>query len=112
MAETFNRAAVALTTTSITDVYQAPNVASTDRAVVLSCVVANVDASANAGITITITDSSNVVQSRIANAIVVPYNASLEVIANKLILKRGEKIRATASVANRLEVTVSVLEIA
>ena len=112
MAETFNRAAVALTTTSITDVYQAPNVASTDRAVVLSCIAANVDAANNAAVTITITDSSNVVLSRIANAIVVPLNASLEVIANKLILKRGEKIRATASAANRLEVTVSVLEIA
>lgn len=111
MAEAFNRASVALTTTSITDVYQAPNIAATDRAIVLSCLVANVDAASNASITITITNSSNTVLSRIANAIVVPVNASLEAVANKVILKQGEKIRATASAANCLEVTVSALEI-
>jgi hypothetical protein len=112
MAETFNRASVALTTTSITDVYQAPNVADTDRAIVLSCLVANVDGTNAADITITITNSANTVVSRIANTIGVPADASLEVIPNKLVLKRGEKLRATASVASRLEVTISALEIA
>lgn len=111
MAESFNRASVALTTTNITDVYQAPNIANTDRAVVFSCLVANVDGAAAADITITITDATDVVISRIASTIGVPADATLEVIPNKLILKRGEKIRATATVANRLEVTVSTLEI-
>lgn len=111
MAESFNRASVALTTTSITDVYQAPNIAATDRAIVLSCLVANVDGAVPCDVTITITDSSNTAIARIANTISVPPDASLEVIVNKLILKRGEKIRATASTANDLEVTVSSLEI-
>lgn len=111
MAETFDRNSVALTTTNITDVYQAPNNADADRAMVLSCLVANVDGTNPADITITITNAANTVISRIASTIGVPADASLEVISNKLVLKRGEKLRATASVANRLEVTVSALEI-
>lgn len=111
MAEAFNRASVALTTTSITDVYQAPNIADANRAVVLSCLVANVDGATAADITLTITDSSNTAIAKIANTIQVPADSTLEAIPNKLILKRGEKIRATASAASDLEVTVSVLEI-
>ncbi len=111
MAETFNRASAALTTTNITDVYQAPNVAATDRAIILSCLVANVDGVNAADITLTISDSADVAIAKIANTIQVPADSTLEAIPNKLILKRGEKIRATASAANDLEITVSVMEI-
>lgn len=111
MTETFNRASVALSSTSITDVYQAPNVAASDRAIVLSCLVANVDGANNATITLDITNSSNTAIAKIANTIVVPADASIELIANKLVLKQGEKLRATAGTSNDLEVTVSALEL-
>jgi hypothetical protein len=80
MPETFNRASVALTTTSITDVYQAPNVANTERAVVLSCLVANVDGTNAADITLTITDSTDAAIAKIANTIQVPADSTLEAI--------------------------------
>ena len=111
MAEAFNNASVKLTTTSATDIYQAPTGNAADRAIVLSCLVANVDGSTAANITITVTDGSNAVLSTLASTITVPADASLEVIANKLILKQSQKIRATASVASDLEVTLSALEI-
>ena len=111
MAETFNNASVKLTTTSATDIYQAPTANAGDRAIVLSCLVANVDGSAAANITITVTDGSNAVLSTLASTITVPADASLEIIANKLILKQSQKMRATASVASDLEVTLSALEI-
>jgi hypothetical protein len=111
MAETFNRASVALTTTSITDVYQAPNVAATNRSIVLSCLVANVDGTAACDVTIDVTNASNTKIATLASTVAVPADASLEVIVNKLVLKQGEKIRATASAASDLEVTVSALEI-
>lgn len=111
MAETFNRASVALSTTTITSVYQAPNAADADRAVVLSCLVANVDGTNAADITLTITDSADTVIGKIAHTIQVPADSTLEAIPNKLILKRGEKIRAIASAADDLHVTVSALEI-
>jgi hypothetical protein len=111
MAETFNNASVKLTTTNATDLYQAPTGAATDRAIVLSCLVANVDGSSNAGITITLTDGSDAVLSTLASTVSVPADASLEIVANKVIMKQSQKLRATASAANDLEVTVSALEI-
>ena len=111
MAETFNNASVKLTTTNATDLYQAPTGAATDRAIVLSCLVANVDGSSNAGITITLTDGSDAVLSTLASTVSVPADASLEIVANKVIMKQSQKLRATASAANDIEVTVSALEI-
>lgn len=111
MAETFNRASVALSTTTITDVYQAPNNLAADRAIVLSCLVANVNGANPTDVTLTVTNSSNADIARIASTIVVPADATLEVISNKLVLKQGEKLRATAAHASYLEVTVSALEI-
>lgn len=111
MAETFNNASVKLTTTSATDIYQAPTANAADRAIVLSCLVANVDGTNAAAITLTVTDGSNAVLSTLTSTVEVPPDASIEVIANKLVLKQSQKIRATASVANDLEVTLSSLEI-
>lgn len=111
MAETFNRASVALADTNATDIYQAPNLADANRAVVLSCMVANVDGANSADVTVAITDSANVEIAKLANTIQVPADASLEIIANKLVLKRGEKLRATASAGGDLHVTVSAVEI-
>jgi len=111
MAETFNNASVKLTTTNATDLYQAPTSAATDRAIVLSCLVANVDGSSGAEITIALTDGSNNVLSTLVSTVAVPSDASLEVVANKVVMKQSQKLRATASAANDLEITVSALEI-
>ena len=111
MAETFNNASVKLTTTNATDVYQAPTANAADRAIVLSCLVANVDGSADTAVTITVTDGSDVVQSTLVSTVTVPADASLEVISNKLVLKQSQKIRATAQTGSDLEVTLSALEI-
>jgi len=111
MAETFNNASVKLTSTNATDLYQAPTSAATDRAIVLSCLVANVDGSSGAEITIALTDGSNNVLSTLVSTVAVPNDASLEVVANKVVMKQSQKLRATASAANDLEITVSALEI-
>jgi len=111
MAETFNNASVKLTGTNATDLYQAPTSAAADRAIVLSCLVANVDGTNTAAITITLTDGSNTVLSTLASTVTVPADASVELIANKVVMKQSQKLRATASDANDLEITVSALEI-
>lgn len=111
MAETFNSATVKLTTTNPTDVYQAPIGNAADRAIVLSCLVANVNGVNNASITLAIVDASNNVLATIANTITVPADSTLEAIPNKLILKSQQKIRATASAANHLDIILSALEI-
>jgi hypothetical protein len=110
MPNTFNNAQASLTSTSVTDVYQAPS-SSGAVAIVLSIMVSNVDGVNAADISIIKTDSSNTEQSRLAHTIPVPSDTSLEVVANKLVLKAGEKLRAQASAANDLVVTISALEI-
>ena len=110
MPNTFNNAQASLTSTSVTDVYQAPS-ASGAVSIVLSIMVSNVDGVNAADISIIKTDSSNTEQSRLAHTIPVPADTSLEVVANKLVLKAGEKLRAQASAANDLVVTISALEI-
>lgn len=111
MPEAFNNASVKLTTTSATDVYQAPTSNAADRAIVLSCMVANVDGANSADITLAVTDGSNTVLSTLASTVAVPPDATLEVITNKVVLKQSQKIRATASAANDLEITLSALEV-
>jgi hypothetical protein len=111
MAEVFNRASTALTTTGITDVYTAPSGDAADRAVVLGCVAANIDGTNPVDVSLQVTTSGDTKLSSIAHTIPVPANSSLELIANKLILKQGEKLRAIASVASGIDFTVSALEI-
>jgi hypothetical protein len=110
MANTFNNAQAVLSSTSVTDVYQAPATAG-NVAIVLSVLCANVNGTASADVSIIKTNSSNTEQSRLAHTIPVPNDTSLEVVANKIVLKAGEKLRAQASVANYINVTISALEI-
>jgi hypothetical protein len=110
MANTFNNAQVQLSTTNVTDVYQAPT-GTGAVSVVLSIMAANVNGNASADVSIIKTDSANTEQSRLAHTIPVPNDTTLEVVAQKVVLKAGEKLRAQASAANYLHVTVSALEI-
>ena len=108
MAETFQRSSVDVTSTE-QDAYVCP---AATTAVVLSCLIANVDGTNSDDITAQITNSSNSPQSRIASTITVPADASLELIPNKLVLEGGEKLRLTgAATSGRLSATVSILEI-
>jgi hypothetical protein len=109
MPTTFNNAQVQLSTTATTDVYQCP-ASSGNTAVVMSIMVANVDGTASADITISKTSSANSLQSHLAFTVPVPADTSLEIVATRIVLLAGEKIRAAASAANDLHVTVSALE--
>ena len=111
MAETFQRTSTQLLTTGATDIYAAPSGAPSDRAVVLACVATNVDGVDPVDVSVDITTAGDTVLSSFASTITVPPNASLELVANKLILVDGEKLRASSSVASGLDMAVSVLEI-
>lgn len=111
MAESFNRSSTALTTTGITDVYTAPSGNAADRAVVLSCIAANIDGTNAVDISLQVATSGDSKLSSVAHTITVPADSSLELIANKLVLEQGEKLRAIASTASGIDMTVSALEI-
>lgn len=110
MANNFKSAQVQLSTTTLTDLYQAPTTTG-NVAIVLSILVANVNGTTSADITVTKANSANTVQSQLAFTIPVPADTSLEIVPNKIVLLAGEKIRVQASAANYLHVTLSALEI-
>lgn len=108
MAETFKRADLAVTSTE-QDLYTCP---SATTAIVLSCLIANVDGTNSDDVTAKITNSSNTQLSRLASTITVPADASLELVPNKVVLEAGQKLRILgAATSGRLTAGVSVLEI-
>jgi hypothetical protein len=71
--------------------------------------VANVDGTNNAEITVDLFRSSTAY--RIANTVVVPADASLDVISKPIYLEEGDSLRLTANAAGDLEAICSYEEI-
>lgn len=111
MAETFDRAAVKLTTTNPTEILQAPTTSANSRAIVLSCIAANVNTTNAVEFTLTIANSTGTEISKIGQNIVIPPKASVEFIVNKQVLLQGEKLVGTATIANYVDVNASVLKL-
>jgi hypothetical protein len=111
MAEVFQRSSALLDTLDDIQIYQAPNADDRDRSITLSCLAANLDTVTNADVSIFVTDAFNQVVAVTAFGIVVPSRSTLELMPNRLVLKRGDKIKASSSLINRITVTLSVLEI-
>lgn len=109
MPNSFKDAQVQLANTNITDLYQCPTTVG-NVAIVLSVLVANVNGTSAADITVSKTDSTNTLLSQLAFTIPVPADTSLEIIPNKVVLTAGEKLRVQASAGNFLHVTLSAME--
>lgn len=110
MAETFKNQSTQLSATTETTVYSAPT-ATDNVAILLSCMVSNVDGTNSCKVDVRITDASNTLQSHLCKELVVPAGASVEIIVNKVVLEQSQLLRATAENANDLDITVSALEI-
>lgn len=110
MAETPNNATIQNIGLTYQDIYQAPNIADSNYSILLSIYCCNKAMTAT-DITLSITNSSNVIQSVLASTITVPVDGTWEAIANKIILKRGQKIRALASAIDSIDITLSCVEV-
>ena len=112
MAESFGRESAAVQAAGYT-IYSAPNFADTDRAIVLSVMLANVSTTASVDVTarLQVSGGGFMTGGHLAKEITIAADSTLELIPNKLVLKRNEKLHLLASVDNRLEATISVLEI-
>jgi len=71
--------------------------------------VANVDGTNNAEITVDLFRSSTAY--RIANTVVVPADASLDVLSKPIYLEEGDSLRLTANAASDIEAVCSYEEI-
>jgi hypothetical protein len=107
MAENFINAKAVLGG-SATTVYTCP---AGTKAIVIGCQVANVDTS-NRSLDFWWVDSSNSdAITFLAKTTSIPTQSAYEPISGKLVLEAGDSIRGFSSLADKLEATVSVLEL-
>ena len=92
-------AAVDLTSTSATDLFTLGA-----NAVVESILCTNDDGTNDVKATVAWTDGSNSVQAYLSYEMIIPADATVELLENPLAMPSGHKIRVTANAADRLEV--------
>jgi len=73
--------------------------------------VSNVDGTNNADVTVGFYDASATSTYELAHTIVVPADASLDIVSKAIYLEEGDKIVASASASGDLEIVVSFEEI-
>jgi hypothetical protein len=104
----YGKTAVLVVTTSATAIVT--NTAASGKVLKVNALyVANVDGTNNASVDIDIFRSSTAY--RIAYTVVVPADATLDVINKPLYLEEGDSLRLTANAANDLEAVCSYEEI-
>jgi hypothetical protein len=102
-SDQYFRSGVELPTNTITDVFVSAN---TNGSYIESCLLAT-DSIYDELITVTWTDGSNAVQGYFSYDLVVPANSSIELLEKPKFIANGNKIRAQAGLADRIEVLVS-----
>jgi len=96
-----------LTSTSATDCFTATGGAGQFDAVIQSIFISNVHGVSDGRITLEWTDAANSRQAYYSYNLVIPAGGSVEVLEAPKLLPRFHKIRATANVANRMDVIVA-----
>jgi len=96
-----------LSTTSATDCFTATGGAGQNDAVIQSIFVSNIHGVSDGKIILEWTDAANTRQAYYSYNLVIPAGGSVEVLETQKLLPRFHKIRATANVANRMEVIVA-----
>ena len=110
MAETFKFVNATLTTAAITsqNLYTSP---ANTTSIVFMGQVANIDPSNTAAVSVTAVDSSGASTKYLANSIPVPVGSATTFLTGKLVLEAGDVLSANANGNNRIDVTLSILQL-
>lgn len=110
MAEVFQRVVDAITVTADdgvdSPVYTCP---AATTAIVIHCQVANVDGTNAADVNIDLYDGTEA--RAVVSTFSVPAESAVNPVGGKLVLEAGDTLRAWASAASDLEITLGILEI-
>ena len=105
---TLNNAALGLST-SFQDVYTPPSGVSV--ASIFSIICCN-RALTSTDLTLVLTNDANTILSRISFTVPVPVGSAFVPISSPLVILSGQKLRATASANNALDIVISLTEFA
>ena len=106
MAEAFKAVNVALGNSADAVVYTCPG---STTAIVIHCQVANVDGTNAADLNIDHNDGSTT--AALVSTLTVPADSAVNPIGGKAVLEAADTLRAWASAAGDLELTLGILEI-
>ena len=106
MAEAFKAVNVALGNSADAVVYTCPG---STTAIVIHCQVANVDGTNAADLNIDHNDGSTT--AALVSTLTVPADSAVNPIGGKAVLEAADELRAWASAAGDLELTLGILEI-
>jgi len=108
MANTFKRKTSNAIASTLVNVYTVPS--SVTAAVIIGGVVSNTDVANTITTTITINDGANEINLTGTDT-PVPSGTALSFIDGKVVLETGDVVKAKGSVAGKLDVILSVMEI-
>ncbi len=106
MANVFQTVTVALGNSADAVVYTTPG---STTAIVVHCQVANVDGTNDATLSMDINDGSTT--AALVSTLAVPADTAVNPIGGKAVLEAADTLRAWASAAGDLELTLGILEI-
>ena len=110
MPETFKFVNATLTTAAITsqNLYTSP---ANTTSIVFMGQLANIDASNTAAVSVTAVDTSATSTKYLASSIPVPIGSATTFLTGKLVLEAGDVLSANANGNNRIDVTLSILQL-
>jgi hypothetical protein len=107
MANTYKNAFADLTTTNVTTVYTTPGATTS---IIQAINLANVSAS-EVTVTVLVHDDSSSTDFTLINEVTVPGDSTLQVVDRPIVLETADLLKIQASVADRIEVIVSILQV-
>ena len=108
VASIFGKTSVQIVGTTATAIVS--NAANSNKILKINALyVANIDGTNNAEVTVDVFRGG--VAYRIASTVVVPADATLDIISKAIYLEEGDSLRLTANLANRLEAVCSYEDI-
>jgi len=108
MAETFIKKVAALGDTADTSIYSP---GSGETAIIVHCQVASVDDTNGGVLNMDLYDSSTTTAAALTQTLSVPAKSAINPIGGKLVLEASDELRAWASAASDLEITLGILVI-
>lgn len=106
MPNTYKSIASNLTTTGSTNVFTATTVS-----IIKSVYCANVDAASGATVSLFVRKNGAASDVYIIKTALVPIQSTLQIITEPIVLTNGDILKVQASVANRIDIFTSYLEI-
>jgi hypothetical protein len=110
MAETFKFVNATLTTANIEtqNLYTSPALTTS---IVFMGQVANIDPSNTAAVSVTVLDASASTRDFLAANVPVPVSSATTFLTGKLVLEAGDTLSANANGNNRIDVSLSILQL-